>query len=255
MKIRLLAMTGLVTAVLSSPAIAGDGWYLGLASGWDQGTGVRFNSPRTSPPSSIYDKNGSDPIVTANVGYKWDVGLRIELEEVYTVPHTFHSAINPNNTDIPPFINNVVNSVGGSSRVNSAGVNVFYDLPISDRWTVSAGVGYGEGYSTVKATANISSTPSLTAQSPAPGAGITTTTNGYLADGSKMGLESQLIVEISYSLRPNIDLYIDGRRRSNEINRSLTTSFTPLAPVYVASLSDDSAMIGFRWYPGSSAGR
>jgi predicted porin len=251
MKLRLLAMTGLVTAIISSPAIAGDGWYLGIATGWDHGTGVRFNSPRTSPPSSISDKNSSDPIVTASAGYKWDIGLRIELEEAYTVPHTFHSSTNPNTTDIPPFINNVVNSVGGSSSVTSTDFNLLYDLPLSDRWSVSAGAGYGVGYSNVKATANISSTPSTTAGSPAPGAGHTTTASGELGFGSKMGLESQLIVGINYVLTPNIDLYIDGRRRSNEINRSLTTSFSPLAPVYIASVSDDSVMIGLRWYPGS----
>src|ERR1022692_2831096 len=117
MKIRLLAMTGLVTAVLISPAIAGDGWYMGIGAGLDLGTGVRFVSPRTSPPSSISDKNSSDPIMTASFGYKWDIGLRTELEAVYAAPHHFTSATNPNNTNIPPFINNVVNSVGGSSSV------------------------------------------------------------------------------------------------------------------------------------------
>jgi predicted porin len=144
-----------------------------------------------------------------------------------------------------------VNSVGGSSSVTSTDFNLLYDLPLSDRWSVSAGAGYGVGYSNVKATANISSTPSTTAGSPAPGAGHTTTASGELGFGSKMGLESQLIVGINYVLTPNIDLYIDGRRRSNEINRSLTTSFSPLAPVYIASVSDDSVMIGLRWYPGS----
>jgi OOP family OmpA-OmpF porin len=240
MRIRLLAIAGAAAMVLSTPAMAATGWYLGLDAGLDHGTGVGFTSPFTSPPSSISAKNGDDAIVAGSLGYKWNIGLRIEMEAAYT-SHSFVSSTVNSSTSIPPAVANVVNSIGGSVDVTSAGVNIIYDIPLSSKWTLSLGGGYGVGYSKLHSIATIASTA----------AGKTTTQGGDLAIGSKTGLESQLIIGTSYSVTPSIDLYADYRRRSNEINRNFSTSFAQLAPVYVASVSDDSVMVGLRWYLGA----
>ena len=39
MKLRLLAMATVAAAALSTPALAGEGWYLGLGGGWDNQLG------------------------------------------------------------------------------------------------------------------------------------------------------------------------------------------------------------------------
>ncbi len=36
MKIRMIALAGVAALALSTPAMAADGWYLGLGAGWDQ---------------------------------------------------------------------------------------------------------------------------------------------------------------------------------------------------------------------------
>ena len=44
MKLRLLAMATVAAAALSTPAMAGDGWYLGLGGGFDEQSGIRGTS-------------------------------------------------------------------------------------------------------------------------------------------------------------------------------------------------------------------
>ena len=48
MKIRLLAMAGVAAMALSTPAMAAEGWYLGLGAGWDHENGLAFSSPTSS---------------------------------------------------------------------------------------------------------------------------------------------------------------------------------------------------------------
>ena len=53
MKLRLLAMATVAAAALSTPAMAGDGWYLGLGGGWDNQTGIRGTSV---PAPAIFNR-------------------------------------------------------------------------------------------------------------------------------------------------------------------------------------------------------
>jgi predicted porin len=258
MKNRLLAVAGLAALVLSTPAMAGDGWYAGVGVGFDHPTGVRFNSPYASPPSSISVKNGDGAIVVPSAGYKWDIGLRIELDAAFSTTNNFNSTYMKNATATTPEFINVVNKIGGSSSVVSTDLNVLYDLQISRKWSFTVGAGYGLGYSRIHPTATITSTPA--GVTPQVNSGKSTTTSGDLANGTKDGLESQLMVGVNYSFTPETDFFVDFRRRSIEVNRPFHTAFTALASpdtpgVYVASLSDISVMVGVRFYIDPSGRR
>jgi predicted porin len=255
MKNHLFIGAGLAAMVLSTPAVAGDGWYGGLAAGFDHGTGVRFNSPYLSPPSSISAKTSDGPIVVASAGYKWSIGLRMEIDEAYTSSQSFDTASQSINNSITPQVSNVVNKIGGSASVISTDFNILYDFALNKKWSFTVGAGYGLGYSRLHPTVTLTSTP--LGVTPQANAGVSSTKSGDLINGKKSGLESQLILGANYSLTPNVDLTLDLRRRSNEINRPFPTSFTALAPagtdgIYVASMSDVSVMAGVRYYFNSS---
>ncbi|HKU55211.1 MAG TPA: hypothetical protein VJP60_07585, partial [Rhizomicrobium sp.] len=84
MKLRLLAMATVAAAALTTPALAGDGWYLGLGGGWDNQPGIRGTSVPT--PSFTQKTNSSDNFIGAiAIGYKWaDTGWRLENELAFT---------------------------------------------------------------------------------------------------------------------------------------------------------------------------
>src|SRR6478609_2565417 len=85
MKLRLLAMATVAAAALSTPAMAGDGWYLGLGGGWDNQPGIRGTSV---PAPALFNQktNSSDNFIGAiAIGYKWaDTGWRLENELAFT---------------------------------------------------------------------------------------------------------------------------------------------------------------------------
>ena len=63
MKLRLLAMATVAAAAFSTPALAGDGWYLGLGGGWDNQVGYNVKSVGT--PSVIGKTNAKDSAIGA----------------------------------------------------------------------------------------------------------------------------------------------------------------------------------------------
>src|SRR5436190_5512983 len=84
MKLRLLAMATVAAAALSTPALAGDGWYLGLGGGWDNQPGIRGTS--VPVPANSAKTDSSDNFIGAlAIGYKWaDTGWRLENELAFT---------------------------------------------------------------------------------------------------------------------------------------------------------------------------
>ncbi len=56
MKIRMIALAGVAALALSTPAMANEGWYLGLGAGWDlQVNGAKATSV-TVPTFTTKDK-------------------------------------------------------------------------------------------------------------------------------------------------------------------------------------------------------
>jgi len=85
MKLRLLAMATVAAAALSTPAMAGDGWYLGLGGGWDNQPGIRLASV---PAPAVFNRktDANDNFIGAlAIGYKWaGTGWRLENELAFT---------------------------------------------------------------------------------------------------------------------------------------------------------------------------
>ena len=163
MKIRLIALAGVAALALSTPAMAAQGWYLGLGAGWDQQNALKFRSVPT--PTNIQTAKSKDgALIVGSVGYGWDSGLRMEFEDSYT-SHDFSA----------PF--------GGSDSVTSVMVNAIYDMPLGSNWKLSLGGGVGMG------TVRMHATTSLPI-------GTTTTTGDY-ALGTRRGLEWQAIAGVA----------------------------------------------------------
>src|SRR5579862_6561302 len=76
MKIRLAALAGVAALALSTPAMAAEGWYLGLGGGWDHQNGIRGTSS-VAPTVTGVAKSGDGAIIAGSFGYAWDNGLRL----------------------------------------------------------------------------------------------------------------------------------------------------------------------------------
>src|SRR4051812_6993539 len=85
MKLRMLAMATVAAAALSTPAMAGDGWYLGLGGGWDNQVGYRVKSTAGALAGGGAKINSQDSAIgVVSVGYKWAEGWRLENEFSFT---------------------------------------------------------------------------------------------------------------------------------------------------------------------------
>src|SRR5882757_3990400 len=115
MKLRMLAMATVAAAALSTPAMAGDGWYLGLGGGWDNQLGVngRTNGASSGPATKVGSTDSA--IGAVSVGYKWAEGWRLENEFSFT-----QHDIRLNGTG-------AFNATGGS-QITSDMVNLTYDF-------------------------------------------------------------------------------------------------------------------------------
>src|ERR1700761_8483725 len=80
MKIRMIALAGVAAMALGTPAMAADGWYLGLGAGWDHQNG--FNGTSVPLPTTFTGKSKSSdgPLIAGSFGYAWDNGFRLEDE-------------------------------------------------------------------------------------------------------------------------------------------------------------------------------
>ena len=115
MKLRFLAMATVAAVALSSPALAADGWYLGLGGGYDSQNHINaFSVPQ--PGASVRTGDSDGGIGNVAFGYAWNGGwhdgtFRVEDEIAYT-EHT--------------------PAVAGANLYNSVltdMVNVAYDIP------------------------------------------------------------------------------------------------------------------------------
>src|SRR5664279_4651656 len=135
MNIRMLALAGAAAVALSAPAHAAtEGWYLGLAGGWDEQSSIRATS--VPVPSVTGKTNSSDSgIGVVSFGYSWDSGLRIEDEVGYTSHGNSGTGTNGFGSG----------TVGGNSSLTTDMLNLVYDIPLGDQWKLSLGGGVGAG--------------------------------------------------------------------------------------------------------------
>ena len=68
MNLRMLAMATVAAAALSTPALAGEGWYLGLGGGWDQQESVSHVSVPRPATGSLNTPTSDNFIGAVSVG-------------------------------------------------------------------------------------------------------------------------------------------------------------------------------------------
>src|SRR5438132_8801140 len=110
MKIRTIALAGVAIAALSGPAYATlPGWYLGLAIGYDNLQDEKVKSVCCGTATFTFKDSG---LYLVNGGYKFDFGLRTEVELGYTKHVTNDSGL------------------AGGQETSSVLVNALYDFEI-----------------------------------------------------------------------------------------------------------------------------
>ena len=182
MKLRLLALATVAAAALSTPALAADGWYLGLGGGWDNQTGYRISS--VPAPGTLNSKVSSsdNAIGVAAVGYAFEGGWRLENEFAFT-----QHDISLNGTG--SF------AATGGNQITSDMINLVYDIPLSDtvKFSIGGGVGVG-GFR---------------------GALRTTGTSFDIFRGGHSAFQWQGIAGLSVAVAPDVDLFGEYRYREN----------------------------------------
>ncbi|HXB52841.1 MAG TPA: outer membrane beta-barrel protein, partial [Rhizomicrobium sp.] len=216
MKLRLLAMATVAAAALSTPALAGDGWYLGLGGGYDEQSGIRGTSVPVPAATGKVGSTGSG-IGEVSIGYAWaDTGWRLENEFAFT-----QHSISAGATGFSA-------SAAGGDQITSDMVNLAYDIPLGDTWKLSLGGGLGIGGFR--------------------GALTTTGTNFDILRGGQTSFQWQLIAGLAVAIAPDVDLFGEYRYRENELDSSFRSSYTNFTPIHIGEVSENVAMFGLRWY-------
>jgi outer membrane protein OmpA-like peptidoglycan-associated protein len=215
MKLRYLALSGAALLAFVSPALAGQGWYIGLGAGWDtlnntNITGTFVNGKINSNDSAL---------VIGSLGYKWH-NWRFEVEPGWTSHNIKSVDLSGGGSD----------PMDGHARLYSALANVLYDIPLTPRWKLSLGAGAGVGNDRYDVRF--------------PG-------GAALATGSDRGFMWQAIGGFTYKVSPVVDLYVDYRYRDSDARP--TTNFIPVGFERVHNSADQAVLVGFRWYPWRAA--
>ena len=133
MRAKVFIVAGSVVLGIVAPANAGQnkGWYIGLEGGanWvsDNDTTFSTSLPTTGPANIEFDTGWAG---IATTGYAFQNNWRLEGELGYR-----HNDIDA--------INGVSNAPGGELNSTSLMVNALYDIPVTNRMTVSLGAGAG----------------------------------------------------------------------------------------------------------------
>ncbi|MDB5735403.1 MAG: OOP-family protein, partial [Alphaproteobacteria bacterium] len=210
MKLRMLAMATVAAAALSTPAMAGQGWYLGLGGGYD--SQQNFNVQSVTLPAYGTNAIAKDSAIgVVSFGYAWTGGWRLENEIGFT-SHDVSFAGLP-----------------GNNSVTTDMVNILYDIPLSDTWKLSLGGGAGIGASRFHINTNPYSALDV-------------------MKGSTTSFQWQAIAGLSVAISPDVDLFGEYRYRSNETDSNFGSSYTQISPLHVNNVTENVAMLGLRWY-------
>lgn len=210
MKLRMVVLAG-AAALFVSPALAGDGWYLGLGAGWDHlrdpkivGSGI--DGKLASKDSAIFG---------ATVGYKFDAPLRVEFETAWDRHGTgdFQSG----GASFPS---------SGHAEVGSAMINAIYDVHVLPHVRISLGAGAGAGNSRIKFDNPFGA--------------------GHFSTRSGTRFMWQAIGGLTYEASPNFDLFVDYHYRN--LRTGSNNSIAALLESH--NLAEHVVMAGMRWYPG-----
>ena len=209
MKIRALMLTG-ATLALTSPALADEpGWYLGLGAGYDHLNQIHLINNANAANGWVPQRDSA--LFIGNVGYKFDAGLRTELELGYDWHHS----------------SKVAGVTSGGESLSSAFLNGVYDFKLTPDLTLS--LGGGVGASDVNAYWRCGGVKCL--------------------GGTATGFAWQGIAGLSYALADEVDLFVDYRYRSTEARHDFVAFDAPGPHTNkVGELNEQVALVGLRWY-------
>ena len=222
MRIRSIALAGAALLVFAGSASASDngGWYLGLGAGYDQLGSVRMQSATAPFVGSGRTSYSGNAIYLGSAGYKWDSGLRIELELGFDQHDASKLAIAGGPIFLKP-------AIGGGVQTSSALVNFVYDMSLGGNWGASLGGGVGA--------ANVNEYLHF-----GPGQAVS---------GARTALEWQGIAGLNYALGDNVDLFADYRYRSIDSDSNFASPLAgPGFPVRVFQNHEQVGLLGVRWF-------
>jgi len=211
MKLRILALAGVATLALAGTASAGTGWYLGLGGGWSMHNDTDFSVGAFTGDTKF--KNAGDFML--NSGYKWDNGLRFEVEGNYAQygGKSLRQAA-------PPGVFPMTGHIAETALL----ANLAYDIGLSDQWALEVGGGAGWGWSKAKLALP-----------------------GNTISGTDGAFAYQLMGGINWAIASNLDLGLDYRWLS--IGATDHVKVPPLVPQFRFDKKDSqTVMLSLRWF-------
>ena len=215
MKTKAVALSGLLCVAAAAPAVAGEGFYVGLGAGWAGQSNI--NLSQLTPSLGGGQVTTDDGVLVAgSLGYKLpELPIRIEFESGYD----FHSVSTIQ-------FNGVSYSGSGHNDIASELFNAIYDFPVAPQWNISVGGGLGPGH--VHFAPTISST------------------GEELAAVDHWSLMWQLIGGVSYEVAPDADIFLEYRYRDA---RARATTFAPgFGITDSGETTENVVMAGARFY-------
>jgi outer membrane protein OmpA-like peptidoglycan-associated protein/opacity protein-like surface antigen len=211
MKFRTFILAGASALMLATPALAGEGWYLGLGAGWDTLNGPKMVGAGIDGKLSTSDS----AIVSGTVGYKIpDSPFRFEIESDWD-RHDTHD-FETGGLSFPS---------SGHAEVRSVMLNGLYDFHVLPRLKLSIGGGAGAGSDRIKF-----DNPFGT---------------GHFTSDQTPHFMWQAIGGLTYEATPNVDLFVEYHFRDLEHPDHQSV----IGPLGSRSLTEHVVMAGFRWYP------
>jgi opacity protein-like surface antigen len=216
MNSRIAVLAGLIFAFATAPALAGDGFYVGLGAGWDGQGNISLNELR-APFSDGQISTNDGAIIAGTLGFKFPViPIRLEFESGYD----FHSVNSFTG------VAGASGAVSGHSNIASELFNAIYDLPVGPGWNLYAGAGIGTGHVYFAPTLSASGFP--------------------LANVDHWALMWQVIGGASYEIAPDVDLFVDYRYRDAHARDII---YSPaVGPVLSGITTENVVMAGVRFY-------
>ncbi len=211
MKFRTFILAGASALMLATPALAGEGWYLGLGAGWDTLNGPKLVGAGIDGKLSTSDS----AIIAGTVGYKIpDAPFRVELETAWD--HHDTGDFTTGGLSFPS---------RGHAQIGSLMANALYDIHVLPRLKLSIGGGLGAGNDRIKFDNPFGP--------------------GELRDGSQTHFMWQAIGGLTYEATPNVDLFVDYHYRNlmGDDNSNIAGALNN------RSLHEHVVMAGIRWYP------
>jgi len=207
---------------LAAPAMAGEGFYVGLGAGWDNQNNIRVDE-FAPPPATGETTTNDGAIIAGTLGYKFPMfPIRLEFESGYD----WHS--------IQSFQGGPTYSASGHANVASELVNAVYDLPVAPGWNLYAGAGVGAGH--------VYFAPYFSGP-------LTPNSSGgdyQIAHVDHWGFMWQGIAGTSFEIAPDADIFVDYRYRDAEAHAN---TYTPDFGVTAShGITENVVMAGVRFY-------